>query len=192
MAVVAVAGLLLAACGDDDGGSADDGGASSDVATLDASGDIARAGEAGEGIDGVISYRVTSADHTDRRVEYPVTPPPGGPHRPVWVNCGFHEQPFDDENLVHDLEHGAVWLAYSPDLDDSDLDVIRALADNHKVVAAPYEGLEDGEAVVATAWARQLRLDSVDDPRLQDFVVQYEDGSQAPEAGVTCTGTPLG
>jgi hypothetical protein len=46
--------------------------------------------------------------------------------------------------------------------------------------------------VVATAWARQLVLDTVADPRLEDFVVQYQDGSQAPEAGVTCTQSPLG
>jgi hypothetical protein len=46
--------------------------------------------------------------------------------------------------------------------------------------------------VVASAWARQLVLDTVVDPRLERFVVQYQDGSQAPEAGVTCTGSPLG
>lgn len=188
-----VAGLVLVGCGDDGGGgdqSAD--GSAAETPGLDAGDDIALAGDAEEGIDGVLAYRVTSADHTDRRVEYPVSPPPGGPHRPVWVNCGFHEEPFDDENLVHDLEHGAVWLAYSPDLDDADVEVIRELAADHKVVAAPYPNLSDGEAVVATAWARQLRLDAVDDPRLEQFVVQYEDGSQAPEAGVTCTGSPLG
>jgi hypothetical protein len=110
----------------------------------------------------------------------------------MWVNCGFHDEPFDDVNLVHDLEHGAVWLAYAPGLAAADVEVIEALAADHKVVAAPYAGLAAGEAVVATAWARQLRLQSVDDERLAQFVVEYEDGSQAPEAGVTCTGSPLG
>lgn len=194
LVATAAAAVLLAGCGsdgDDDGSSGSTDGSSSSGA-LDASGDIALAGPADEGIDGVESYRVTSNDHTSRDIDYPVLPPPGGPHHDVWVNCGFHDEAFDDENLVHDLEHGAIWLAYSPTLADADVDVIRQLAADHKVVAAPYEHLEAGEAVVATAWARQLRLESVDDPRLVDFVVQYEDGSQAPEAGVTCTGTPLG
>ena len=52
--------------------------------------------------------------------------------------------------------------------------------DNDKVLAAPYEGLDAGRAVVATAWARQLTLDSVDDPRLAEFVAQYQNGDQAP------------
>ena len=56
------------------------------------------------------------------------------------------------------------------------------------MIATPYPDLAEGEAVVATAWARQLRLGSVDDPRLAEFVAEYQDGSQAPEAGVSCVG----
>ena len=47
-------------------------------------------------------------------------------------------------------------------------------------------------AVVATAWARQLTLDSDTDPRLDEFVAAYQDGDQAPESGVTCRDSPLG
>ena len=91
--------------------------------------------------------------------------------------------------MVHDLEHGAVWLAYDPDLPEADVAVIRALASaNAKVIATPYPDLAAGEAVVATAWARQLRLDAVDDPRLAEFVDQYQDGPQAPESGSSCVG----
>ena len=97
-----------------------------------------------------------------------------------------------DEYVVHDVEHGAVWLGYDPDLDAADVDVIHELArDNRKVLAAPYPGLAEGEAVVATAWARQFRLESVDDPRLAEFVAQYQDGAQAPESGSSCE-RPLG
>lgn len=180
--------LPLLACSDD----GDDSKVGDASDATDDSDEIVPAGDADEGIDGVVAYRIGAADHVAGPVEYPVTPPPGGPHDEMWVNCGFHDEPFDDENLVHDLEHGAVWLAYRPDLPDAELDVLRTLAERHKVVAAPHDGLADGEAVVASAWARQLRLDSVDDARLAAFVEQYADASTAPEAGVTCTGTPLG
>lgn len=185
------AGLVLAAaCGDDDGGGGDASGPSGGGGMRAA---IEPVGEAGEGIDGVESFRVESAEHTRGAVDYAVTPPPGGPHHPMWANCGFYDEPLADEHLVHDLEHGAVWLAYSPDLPEADVATIRDLVRAHdKVVAAPYEDLADGEAVVASAWARQLRLDSVDDPRLERFVVQYQDGGQSPEAGVTCRGTDVG
>jgi hypothetical protein len=126
-------------------------------------------------------------------VDYSLRPPAGGIHNPVWWNCGFYDEPIPDEHAVHDLEHGVVWLAYSPDLDAADIEVIHELARNDdRVLAAPYPDLAADEAVVATAWARQLRLDAVDDSRLAEFVAQYQDGSQAPEAGASCSGTPFG
>lgn len=189
-----VALLVLAACGgSDDGDDADAGGG------LESSertgGENTVLGDADEGIDGVQSVRVYYSDpvHSADDVDYELQPPAGGMHDPVWWNCGFYDEPIPDEHVVHDLEHAAVWLAYAPDLADADVDVIHDLARaNEKVIAAPYPGLADGEAVVATAWARQLRLESVDDPRLAEFIDQYVDGDQAPEAGATCSGTPLG
>ena len=81
------------------------------------------------------------------------------------------------------MEHGAVWLAYAPSLAPDDVAVIRRVTDeNADVVATPYPDLEPGEAVVATSWGHQLRLDSVDDPRLERFVEAYRNRDEAPEA----------
>lgn len=178
--------LVLSGCSGGDGGDAGndlEGGQSELI------------GDADEGIEGVEAIRVyySSPVHTEGIVDYDLRPPAGGLHNPVWWNCGFYDEPVPDENAVHDLEHGVVWLAYAPDLPEADIEVIHDLVRaNDKVLAAPYPALEPGEAVVATAWARQLRLDSVDDPRLAEFVDQYQDGSQAPESGATCAGSPLG
>ncbi len=153
---------------------------------------IVLVGPADEGIAGVQAYRIESTGHTEAPVDYGVRPPPGGQHHPVWANCGFHDDAIPDEHVVHDLEHGAVWLAYSPSLPAADLEVLHDLARaDDKVIATPYPDLAVGTAVVATAWARQLSLDTVDDPRLERFVVQYQDGSQSPEAGAACDGSPL-
>src|SRR3954454_13558983 len=92
--------LLTAACGGDDGGAGGSGQAN--VVT----------GDADEGIDGVQAVRVPDNTHTQASVDYGLEPPAGGAHNPTWVNCGFYDQSFPDENLVHDLEHGVVWLAY--------------------------------------------------------------------------------
>ncbi len=152
-------------------------------------------GDADEGIEGVQAIRVyySSPVHSEDPVDYDLRPPAGGVHHPVWWNCGFYDEPIPDENVVHDLEHAAVWLAYSPDLSAEDVEVIHDLARaNPKVIASPYPDLPRDEAVVATAWARQLRLDSVEDPRIVEFIERYVDGDQAPEAGATCSGTHLG
>lgn len=162
------------------------------VETGPLTGTIVSAGEADEGIDGVVAYRVESNQHTTGDVTYSVLPPPGGPHHPVYANCGFYDEAIADEHVVHDLEHGVVWLAYSSALSAADVEHVHELARADKVIATPYANLPAGAAVVASAWARRLVLDSADDPRLERFVIQYQDGSQAPEAGGSCTGSPIG
>lgn len=171
---------LLVACSDGGGASTEAEGGASEVL-----------GPADEGIEGVQAIRVYYADpvHTAETVDYELRPPAGGIHNEALWTCGFYAEAVPDENVVHDLEHGAVWLAYDPGLPEGAVEVIHDLARaNPKVIATPYADLAGAEAVVATAWARQLRLEGVDDPRLEEFVAQYQDGSQAPEAGAPCEG----
>ena len=53
-------------------------------------------------------------------MDYPTSPPAGGAHDAAWLDCGVYDEPIRDENAVHDLEHGTVWISYRPDLDDDD------------------------------------------------------------------------
>jgi hypothetical protein len=41
--------------------------------------------------------------------------------------------------------------------------------------------------VVASAWDKQLRVDSAKDPRLEQFISAYQQGSQTPERGAACS-----
>jgi hypothetical protein len=145
-------------------------------------------GPAEEGIDGVEAFRVDSRTHTQEPLVYDPSPPVGGEHFPVPATCGFYtDDPPPDSMLVHDLEHGAVWIAYDPGLDRAQGDTLRGLvAEQPKVTATPYEGLDS--PLVVSAWARQLRLDDADDPRLPAFVEQYRNGPEAPEPAAQCQG----
>ena len=125
--------------------------------------------------------------HTEGAVDYPQSPPAGGEHNPVWQNAGFYEEPVRNETAVHTLEHGGVWITYRPDLSREQKDAIRELADAQTcVLASPYEGLD--APVVASAWGKQLRLESADDPELESFIRTYHQGPQTPEPGASCTG----
>jgi hypothetical protein len=188
LAALAAPLLFVAACSDSGGDDA------ADDAEVDAEqtfeSPTVSLGDADEGIDGVQAYRLTytSPPHRPGEIDYGMRPPAGGLHNGNAYRCGFYDAPLLDEVVVHDLEHGVVWLSYAPELPQADLDAIHDLArENEKVIAAPYEGLDPGVAVVATAWARQLTLDSVDDPRLAEFIERYEDGDQVPEQGVGCS-----
>ncbi|CAM3598457.1 DUF3105 domain-containing protein [Nocardioides zeicaulis] len=133
----------------------------------------------------VQTWDITSREHTPGDVAYPQDPPAGGPHAPVWLACGVYEEPVREENAVHDLEHGSVWITYDPDLAIDDVErLAEALPDNG--IMSPREYLP--APVVVTVWGAQLRLDGADDPRLALFITEYGDGHTAPEIGVSCQG----
>jgi predicted small secreted protein len=133
------------------------------------------------------SYSNLSRNHTKEPVDYSQSPPVGGAHNPVWQNCGYYDQPVRDENAVHSLEHGAVWITYSPDLPKDQVETLRDIAQsNSYVLVTPYSDLPS--QVVASAWGKQLHLNSADDPRLEQFVSAYQQGPQNPEPGAPCSG----
>jgi hypothetical protein len=133
----------------------------------------------------VETFDVSDRGHTMLDVHYPQAPPVGGAHAPIWLACGVYDEPVRDENAVHDLEHGTVWITHDPDLSADEVERLAAqLPDNG--ILSPYDGLSS--PVVVTVWGARLQLDGVDDERLGLFLEEYGDGHTAPEFGVTCQG----
>ena len=118
---------------------------------------------------------------------YDHTPPASGAHFPAWQNCGIYNRPVQNQTAVHSLEHGAVWVAYRPDLDPA---ALRTMADQLKserfALVAPYPGLQN--TIVLTAWSRQLAVDDWSDPAVDEFLDTYlgRYSPVAPEAGASC------
>ena len=119
-------------------------------------------------------------------VDYPQTPPAGGQHDPTWLNCGIYNLPVPNENAVHALEHGAVWVTYDPALDAGDLDALRMRLPSTYVVLSPYEGLP--APIVLSAWHAQLSVESAGDERLPLFLEEYWRSRNVPEPGALCAG----
>ncbi|WNB84743.1 DUF3105 domain-containing protein [Cellulomonas sp. ATA003] len=139
-------------------------------------------------IPGVLTFTDLSATHVQQPVQYEQTPPVGGDHAGVWANCGTYTEPIPSEVAVHSLEHGAVWITYSPDLPAEQVQELTDLAEgNAYLLLSPFDGLPE-EPVVASAWGTQLSLETADDPRLEQFLVKYQQGEQTPEPGAPCTG----
>jgi Protein of unknown function (DUF3105) len=133
----------------------------------------------------VETWDITDRTHTTDDVTYAQDPPAGGAHAPIWLACGVYDEPVRDENAVHDLEHGTVWITHAPDLSADDRDALAAqLPDNG--IMSPRDDLPS--PVVVTVWGAQLQLDGADDRRLGLFLEEYADGHTAPEFGVTCQG----
>ncbi|MFC4640406.1 DUF3105 domain-containing protein [Deinococcus hohokamensis] len=138
-------------------------------------------------IEGVSSYRYVGSVHETGAVTYAEAPPVGGPHHPTWFNCGVYSDPVQDTMAVHSMEHGAVWITYQPDLPEAQRQALEQLVEGHTyTLLSPYPGLK--EAVVISAWNRQLRVNDANDPRLAKFLGKFEQGAQAPERGASCIG----
>lgn len=149
----------------------------------------ANQGEIESGIDGIITVPIDSADHVREDLDYPTSPPAGGKHMPVWLNCGYYEVAVLDELAVHSLEHGVVWVTFLPGAAPAEeLAELRGRVDRSThLLVSPYQDQET--PFVLTAWGRQLPLDSITDPRFERFLEVYlKDGPSAPEPGAACDG----
>ncbi|TDK25266.1 DUF3105 domain-containing protein [Arthrobacter crusticola] len=138
-------------------------------------------------IEGVATFEDLGREHTDEEVTYEQSPPVGGDHSPIWLNCGVYTETVPDTNAVHSLEHGAVWISYQPDLAQAEIDALTDLVGSRSyVVLSPHADQES--PIAATAWGLQLEVDSADDPRLAAFMEKYIQGEQTPEPGASCSG----
>lgn len=136
---------------------------------------------------GVQTFADIPVGHTTDPVTYAQNPPAGGEHDPVWQNCGYYAEPVRNENAVHALEHGAVWITYQPDLPQDQVAALRELAASQShILVSPMDGIP--APVVASAWGQQLQLQSADDEQLQQFVRRYRLSPGAPEPGASCSG----
>ncbi|MFI7315380.1 DUF3105 domain-containing protein [Streptomyces venezuelae] len=126
--------------------------------------------------------------HVTKTVDYPMTPPVGGDHNQVWMNCNgdVYKKEIPEVNAVHSLEHGAVWVTYNDKAKPADLKKLEA-----KVKATPYSLMspvkDQKDPVMLTAWAHQRTVTGADDPKVKEFFSTYVQGKQTPEPGAACT-----
>ena len=147
-----------------------------------------------KGIEGVVvtEYRPGHA-HPGQRVAYDKFPPYGGTHDPTWADCTgtVYAKPVHNENMVHALEHGAVWIAYNPDkITGAALDTLAEKVDGQPyLMLSPYPGLD--KPISLQSWGHQLKLDGADDERIDQFIQALrENRYTTPEPGAPCGTSP--
>ncbi|MDF6042135.1 DUF3105 domain-containing protein [Streptomyces sp. JH14] len=128
-------------------------------------------------------------NHVTTTVTYPMKPPVGGDHNPVWMNCDgeVYKKAIPDMSAVHSLEHGSVWVTYTDKASDAD---VAKLAE--RVGRTPYSLMSPYQdqtgTITLSAWGNQVTVDSADDRRVDQFFAKFVQGAQTPEPGASCTG----
>jgi len=129
-----------------------------------------------------------TAVHQSGVLEYPTYPPDGGNHNGYWADCTgtVYSQPIANENAVHALEHGAVWITYRSDITPDALSQLKSLVDgNDRMMLSPYP--DQASPISLQSWGYKLAVDSPSDSRVGTFInlLRYNPDT-TPEYGATC------
>lgn len=143
------------------------------------------AGGSGAEIEGVETFENTN-NHVEGTVTYEQTPPTGGDHNAAWLNCGIYTEVQANENAVHSLEHGAIWVTYDPSISDEELSTLKSKLPSTYVILSPFEDLPS--PIVLSGWDVQLQVDEASDERIGEFFEEYWRSADAPEPNAACTG----
>src|SRR6195952_5877720 len=136
-----------------------------------------------------VEYKAALHVSAARRVNYNRSPPVGGPHDAEWADCNGDVYPdaVRNENMVHPLEHGAIWITYNPKtIAAGDLDKLKALVTGKTYIyMSPYPNLDS--PISLQAWAHQLKVTSASDIRIKQFITALQQNQYiAPEPGGSC------
>jgi hypothetical protein len=140
-------------------------------------------------IPGLIFKVEPDHDHVQGVITYDTAPPVGGNHSQYWADCSGTVYPnaIANENAVHMLEHGAVWITYKPGLAKSQVDTLAKLVNGvDRMAMSPYPNLKAD--ISLQAWGYQLFVDKASDPRVQEFVdaLRYNQKT-TPEPSASCS-----
>jgi len=98
------------------------------------------------------------ADHSDfpdpeaRSPKWNTDPPTSGPHYGQTIAYGSYTEPVDVGRVLHNLEHGAVYILYGVDVPEATVTLLQDFYADHQVgtVLAPYPKL--GNQIALGAW----------------------------------------
>ncbi len=128
-------------------------------------------------------FLAQSRDHIDAGATheaYNSNPPTGGWHYAQPAQTGIYDKPFPDEQLVHNLEHSHIWIAYKPNLPADQIEKLADLAKSYgsKIIMTPREANDTPIALVA--WEHLFKMETLDEAQAKVFIEAYR-GIAGPE-----------
>ncbi len=126
----------------------------------------------------IVDYAEQSRDHIvigQPHPPYSSNPPTSGWHYPQPADWGYYAEELPDELVVHNLEHGGIWLSYRRADDTELIDQLVSLSRRYrsKVIITP-RSRNDSRLAVA-AWGHLMKLDRYDEPTIVNFINRFKD-----------------
>lgn len=109
---------------------------------------------------------------------YNSNPPTSGPHAGD-VEWGIYQDEIQDENAVHNLEHGGVWITYKDKNNEILKNKLEDLVKNYKSKVLLSPRLRNDSLIAVVSWGRIMKLDVFDAEKIKKFIKQYK--NKGPE-----------
>ena len=144
----------------------------------------------------VQTFAIMGQDHVEdgtvvEPAKYNSNPPTSGPH---WKNpkkSGVYKEELPDAQLVHNLEHGHVWISYKNPADTQTVEKIEALARTYgeKIVVTPRP--KNDAPISVAAWGVLMNLETFDEQLIRSFIREYLNNGpeKVPDMGIEGVGS---
>ena len=83
--------------------------------------------------------------------EYNSNPPTSGWHRTNPARLGFYDEELPDESLIHNLEHGEIWISYKPSVPDAVKEQLKEFLGPRVIITKREKNDTD---IAIAAWTR--------------------------------------
>lgn len=135
-----------------------------------------------KGADYSQAYPVLGRNHIPdgSSASYNSNPPTSGDHYAGAAPVRFYDKELPDEQLVHNLEHGHVWISFKPGISEEVVSALKDLSGGF-VIVTPRS--KNDTNITLAAWGRldkfNLESGNIDQQRIKDFVSRYK--NKGPE-----------
>ena len=112
---------------------------------------------------------------------YNSNPPTSGWHYAGPASWGMYQTELPDEQVIHNLEHGGIWISYK-DLDTDTTAKLEDLARRfpNSVIITPR--VSNDSKIVLASWGRLEKLEAFDEVKILAFIKSNKNKSPEPIA----------
>ena len=114
---------------------------------------------------------------------YNSNPPTSGNHWPRAADWGFYNVVLPDEQLVHNLEHGGIWVSFK-DIDSETKSKLENIARIYPQAVIVTSRPQNDSKIVLASWGKLDKLDSLDEQSLERFIKANINKSPEPLANL--------
>lgn len=112
---------------------------------------------------------------------YNSNPPTSGWHYPQPANWGVYQEELPDEQVIHNLEHGGIWISYK-DIDEATKAKLETIGKQNprSVIVTPRT--KNDSKITLASWGRLQKLDQFYEKIILDYIKANKNKSPEPLA----------